>query len=304
MQRLPIVLTCVAVMCVVTDARAQSLQERIRIVREQQNNRTVERDQAEEVESLQIPRKMGKIIDEVFFDETPAEDVFNWWSQVTGVPLVIDFSGMELDGVDREQGITLNLQTVPAKVLLKAIMRQASPEGVDLIYEVTPWYVQVMTKRQANRDTVVRVYDIADMTMTIPNFTDAPSMDLNEALSNTGSGGSGSGSGGGGSSSGLFSNDDESDEKDSKTKQERGEELADLIMKTIEPTIWEVNGGTVGSARYYDGKLIVNAPMYVHRQIGIPVVTAYEPGSSGGYKSPAGGTDGTKASEPFGTQAD
>ena len=301
MKRLPIVLTCLAMVSVWSVAQGQSLEERIRIVREQ---RQAEQDQqaqaAAEEDKLQIPRKLGKMMDEVAFDAVPAREVFDWWSEATDIPLVIDFAGMEIDGVNPDQAITLKLKTVPANVLLKVIMQQASPD-TDLIYEVTPWYVQVMTKRQANRHTEVRVYDIADMTMEIPNFTDAPDFDLNSALSNTNSGGSSGG--GGGNSSGLFNdNNKETNKAQTKTKQQRGDELADLIRNTIEPTIWAANGGDVASARYYDGKLIVNAPKYVHRQIGIPTLKAYKPGSSGSYQSPAGGTSPPKASEPFGTE--
>ena len=305
MKRLPIVLASMAVLWVWSDAQGQSLTERIRAVREQRQQDAAQAGpaQAPEEDTLQIPLKLRKMMDNVSFDQTPASEVFQWWSKATEIPLVIDFAGMEIDGIDPNQEITLNLETVPAKVLLQVIMRQASPD-VDLIYEVTPWYIQVMTKRQANRNPVVRVYDIADMTMPIPNFTNAPSFDLNDALSNTGSGGSGRGGGSSsGGGSGLFSQDNEQDEEQTKTKQERGEALADMIRETIEPDIWAANGGLYASTRYYDGKLIVNAPMYVHRQIGIPTVTQYVPGSSGGYASPAGGTAAPAVSKPFGTQA-
>lgn len=298
MQRVPIVLACLIFAVVFSDAQAQSLQERIQIVKEQRSQAAQPEMDAPQPESLQIPRKMGTLIDEVFFDQTPARDVFNWWSSVTDVPLVIDWNGMALDGIDSEQSITMDLKTVPAKLLLKVIMRQASPE-VELIYEVTPWYVQVMTKRQANRNPVLLVYDVSDMVVTIPNFTNAPRMDLNDALSNTNSGGSSGG--GSGSSSKLFGDENEEDE-DQPTKNERGQNIADMIRRTIEPDIWQENGGFYASARYYDGRLIVNAPRYVHQQIGMPVAKSYRPRTIGGYKSPVGGTQPPSVGKPFGIQ--
>jgi hypothetical protein len=86
------------------------------------------------------------------------------------------------------------------------------------------------------------------------------------------------------------------------TKNESGQSIAEMIRNTIEPDIWQENGGLYASARYYDGRLIVNAPLYVHRQIGIPTVEAYVPGSVGGYRSPAGGTAAPSVSRPFGVQ--
>lgn len=293
--------TCLILTAVVSDAPAQSLAERIAIVKDQRNQAAAQQQQAQspQPESLQIPMKMGVVIDEVFFDQTPARDVFNWWASKVDVPMVIDWNGMELEGIDPEQGITLDLKTVPARILLDVMMRQASPD-VELIYEVTPWYVQVMTKRQANRHPVLRVYDVSDIVMTIPNFTNAPRMDLNEALSNTNSGGSGGGGGGGGG--GLFGDEEDEDEDDEPTKDESGRNVAELIRQTIEPDIWQENGGQYASARYYDGRLIVNAPMYVHRQIGMPTVSGYVPGSVGGYQSSVGGTDKPSVSKPFGKQ--
>lgn len=297
MQRVPIVLTCLIFSVVVSDAQAQSLEERIKIVREQRSQVAQPEVVVVQPESLHIPRKMGILIDEVFFDQTPARDVFNWWSTMTEIPLVINWNGLELDGIDPQQGITLDLKTVPARLLLNVIMQQASSE-VELIYEVTPWYVHVMTKRQANRNPVLRVYDVSDLVLTIPNFTDAPSFDLNDALSS-----SSQGSGGGGSSSGLFGDQSDEQENDRPTKNERGQNIADMVRQTIEPDIWQTNGGFYASARYFDGKLIVNAPMYVHRQIGMPVSTAFQPRAvGGGYKSPAGGTSPPSVSQPFGKQ--
>ncbi|MEZ6192740.1 MAG: hypothetical protein R3C45_15810 [Phycisphaerales bacterium] len=292
---------CLILTAMMSDAPAQSLAERIAIVKDQRNRATEQ--QSPQPESLQIPQKMSVLIDEVLFDQTPARDVFNWWATRVDVPLVIDWDGMALEGINPEQGITLDLKTVPARILLDVLMRQASPD-VELIYEVTPWYVQVMTKRQANRNPVLKVYDVSDIVMRVPNFTNAPSFDLNEALSNTSSGGSGSsGGGGGGGSGGIFTDASEDDgEDEDSTKAERGESIAELIRETIEPGIWQENGGAYASVRFYDGRLIVNAPMYVHRQIGMPTVSGDSPRSISGYKSSAGGTDEPSTSKPFGTQ--
>ncbi len=291
MQRLPIVLACLAASILVSDLQAQSLQERIQIVREQRQQPASQQQPAtQEPESQQIPLKLRKIFDEVTFDAMPARDVFEWWSSNTNIPLAIDWNGMELDGINPDQLITISLKSIPAKNLLMILMQQASPNET-LIFESTPWYLQVMTKRQANRNTVVRVYDVADMVMQVPNFTNAPRMDLGEALNSSGSSGGGGGGGGGGSSTGIFGNDNENNSEDKElTKNERGENLARLIRETIEPDIWQENGGLYASARYYDGRLIVNAPMYVHRQIGMPESKPYQPKTIPGRQSSVAGT--------------
>ena len=101
----------------------------------------------------------------------------------------------------------------------------------------------------------------------MPSFDDAPTFDLGESLRSSGNGGGSGGAGGAGGGS-LF--EDQNQDRPATTKQERGEALAKLIRESIEPTIWAEAGGE-SSIRYFNGRLVVNAPKYVHRQIGIPV---------------------------------
>jgi hypothetical protein len=140
-----------------------------------------------------------------------------------------------------------------------------------------------MTRNQAVRKPVVKVYDIRDLLFEVPNFDNAPDFDLNSALDNTSSGGSGTGTGrssgsssGGGSSGGggtIFDTEDDNNERDRRaTKEERTEDLVQLIRETIEPDIWQAHGGQLCSIKDFDGRLIVNAPMFVHRQLGMPAI--------------------------------
>jgi hypothetical protein len=54
------------------------------------------------------------------------------------------------------------------------------------------------------------------------------------------------------------------------TSAQKGQELVDLIKNVIRPNIWSDNGGPA-SIKYYNGKLIVNAPVSVQEAIGGPV---------------------------------
>jgi len=55
-------------------------------------------------------------------------------------------------------------------------------------------------------------------------------------------------------------------------RSERGERIADLIRNNIEPRLWHANGGLGGRIVYYDGRLIIRAPEYVHQKIGMPAI--------------------------------
>ena len=258
-------------MWIALPASGQNLQQRI--------DDTRMRQAASAGESLLTPQplsvdeRLGEIIHPARIEGPSAQIAFEWWSNTTGIPLVIDWQAMALEGVDGETPIDLNLQYVPARQFLQIMMQMVAPD-TQLVYDVAPWYVQVMTKEQANRQTVLKVYDVSDLTVEVPNFTDAPRFDLVSALSNTTTGGSGSGVS-------IFDEDD-TEREPRKSKTERGQDLAQLIRNTIEPGIWQAHGGQYASVSYTFGRLIVNAPNYVHRQIGIPVVSRPVPVLHGG----------------------
>ena len=222
------------------------------------------------------------VVDVAHIDNATAREALQWWSSATNIALVVNWAELENEGVDPEATVNLSLRRIPADMLLKLIINQMSPE-VPLIVETTQWFVQVMTRNQAVRKPVVKVYDIRDLLFEVPNFDNAPDFDLNSALDNTSSGGSGTGTGrssgsssGGGSSGGggtIFDTEDDNNERDRRaTKEERTEDLVQLIRETIEPDIWQAHGGQLCSIKDFDGRLIVNAPMFVHRQLGMPAI--------------------------------
>ncbi|MEM6393380.1 MAG: hypothetical protein AAF797_11455 [Planctomycetota bacterium] len=222
-------------------------------------------------------------------EQTPLRQALRIWSVQSGRQLVVtSWPALELAGVDPETPITLRGIGMPPGRALRLILSQASATAAvnaggvggtetELIYRVTPWYVEVMSKAIANRRPTTRVYYIGDLLHEVPNFTDAPSFSLTDALSNTNSGGGG-GSGGGGD---LFEDDNDNEEQVGTTRESRGEALAGVIRDTIEPTIWLVNGGTAGAITYRQNHLIIRAPFYVHNQIGKSIPAVRRPAANG-----------------------
>ncbi|MEX0653212.1 MAG: hypothetical protein WD534_14830 [Phycisphaeraceae bacterium] len=264
--------TLTAILLTATPATAQRLSERIENVRQQRAAAERERQQT-------AAQRLTQMVENVDFQSTRVQQAVQWWSQQTGIAVVVNWESMLIDGVDPDTPITLSLRRVPANQLLSLLLQQASPDEA-LIAEATPWYVEIMTRRQANRRTVTRVYDIMDLLHPVPNFDNAPQFDLESALDDedggSGRGGRGGGRGdgnrGGGGGGGLFGDsDDDREDVDIPSRAERAEELMDMIRTSIEPDIWQEFGGEHASIRFYNGHLIINAPMYVHRQIGTPI---------------------------------
>lgn len=232
------------------------------------------------------PRQlMRATLTNVDLDEVPARTAIEMWAIQTDVPVVINWNALEAEGIDLEAPVTLNLRRVPAETALRLILRQMNPDPIgndELLMETTEWYVQILTKGEALQNSTTKMYFIGDLLMDIPNF-EGPEFDLNNALSNTNSGGSNSGGGGGGQGGGgLFPDDNNQTEEPTLSREERAEQIADIIRDTIEPDIWEANGGDYASVRFYRGMLVVKAPQYVHDQIGVPTSSPTQPRSRRG----------------------
>lgn len=215
------------------------------------------------------------IIEPVAIENAAARDAFKWWSTSTGIPLVMSWRALENNGVDPDTLININLRSAPAGTVLSLMMQQLSDE-VELMYETTPYYIRILTKEQARKETTVRVYDIKDLIKRTPSFDSPPSFDINQALSNTSSGGSSGGAAT--ASTNIFGETQDAEQE--KPESERGEDLAQLIRELIEPEIWQAFGGQHSSVKYFNGRLIIKAPRYVHAQIGIPAVTTGRRSSS------------------------
>lgn len=214
---------------------------------------------------------MRETLTAVDFKDMSGRLALEIWSNQTNVPVVINWRALEAQGIDPNTPINLTLGKVPAEQVLRLILQQLHPEPLgndELLLDIQQWYVRVITKEDALRRSTTKLYFIGDLLMEIPNFDNAPKFDLNEALSNTSSGGSNGNGNSGGQNQGLFSDDNDDRKEKVLSKQEKAEQIADMIRQTVEPDIWRGNGGEYGSVRYYRGMLVVKAPDFVHEQIG------------------------------------
>lgn len=92
--------------------------------------------------------------------------------------------------------------------------------------------------------TVTRVYDVRDLLIDVPNFTDSPDIDLSPPIDRpAGEGAVFPGIGGG--------------EDVGKTREELVDDITRLIQETVEPESWQETGGSVGSVREIQGRLVV-----------------------------------------------
>lgn len=202
-----------------------------------------------------MERKFDASIANVELRDIPASAAFAWWARASGIDVNINKAALLHDGVDPDLPITLVAPSMPARKLLTRLMELASPNQ-RLVLERNPWFVQVMTRAQANRNPVVRVYEVTDLLPPVREMIHLGT------------------SGPTGSASGTFTPMPPGGRAPIGARG--ADEVARLIRALVEPDVWAENGGPA-TIQYFQGKLIVRAPQYVQAQIGRPLAILREP---------------------------
>lgn len=202
----------------------------------------------EQVKKQTVMQRMQNLLKQVKLEKVPAEDAFKWWRSNSQIPLVINWDQLRDDGVSDSTPVTIDLEMIPCHQALRLIMQQVSA-GRPMVVEITPWYVEVLTKAAANERLITRTYRVRDLLWgpndRVPRDDDDDDKD-----------------------------DGDRDKRSSKgdSQKDRVEQLLDVIRTSIEPDIWKENGGE-SSLNYRNGQLIVRAPLYVHNQLEAPEVS-------------------------------
>ena len=190
------------------------------------------------------------------------EDVIKFLATVSNTtidPLWLDDRGST--GLDRDARVSVRAHEVPVLTVLERALQRVQDSFDGNSWSMTEdGIIEVGPKSRLNRRTELKIYDIQDLLFQIPNYADAPEIDIDQATQQTGGGGGGTGS--------IFDQDDQDDREQRRSTEDQALELIDIIIETIEPEQWRDNGGDAATIRFYRGTLIVRAPDYIHRQLG------------------------------------
>ena len=148
----------------------------------------------------------------------------------------------EKKGLDPDALITLTLKNQPALVILERILEQIG-DSQDATWQLRHGVLDIGLKVPlALRTSYLESYPIQDLLFKIRNFT-APEL-------------------------GTFNGDGRGGVEGTQTStQEEIDRIIELVVKFVEPELWEQNGGTC-SITNYKKTLLIKAPDFVHRQIG------------------------------------
>jgi hypothetical protein len=214
------------------------------------------------VAAAQSRGALGRVLPEMKLTGATFGDAIDFIRDVSGANLHVNWKALEQENVTADTPVNIHLRSVTLRKVLNLLLSEASGSDA-LTYYVDEGVVEITTREVADKKVYTKIYPIQDLTMDVPDFQ-GPNMSLQSASDQAQSGGGGGGGG-------LFGQSGDSsrdkDKENATTRDERGQQLADLITESVRPEIWAANGGTA-SIRYFNGNLIITAPRSVHEAIG------------------------------------
>lgn len=191
----------------------------------------------------------------VNFEARRLDNVIDYFRNSTGLNVTVNWPALAEIGIEPDAPITLQLEQVPAETALRLVLEQVSALSPQdpVTYSVVDGIVRISTQSSLTRNTEIRVYDIRDMLVQVPTFTNAPQFDLASVV----------GGGGGTEGGGLTIQEGEQPEQISR------EDLVARITTLIQDTVgrqdeWVAYGGDQSSLQELNGQLIVRTTPQNH----------------------------------------
>ncbi len=222
------------------------------------------------------------------FNETRLEEVVKYIADNTGVAIETLWKGDRTDGFDRDMLVTMSFKGLPAITVMEKLLALVGAEmGGETTWQFASYGAfQIGPKSEFNKAQYrrVEIYDINDLLFVLPIYDDAPNIDLNQVLRNSGGGRGGGGGGGGSPFQNANQNQRQNRQEDRENEREqRAEGIIALLTAIAEPNQWLTGGGDIPNPRYFQGHIIVDGPDYIHRAVnGYPWWPKIRAGSSNG----------------------
>jgi hypothetical protein len=202
-------------------------------------------------------RALDRSLPELKFDNITLGDAMDFLRDVSGANIHVNWRVLEESGVGRDATINVRLRGVPLRKVLRLVLAEAASGNNLLTFYVDENVIEVTTREIADQQMFTRVYPVDDLIVEIPDFNNPPSFNIQATPTGRGGGGGGT----------PFSGQSGQNQNVQTTRAQRAQELIDTIQSTVQPEIWNVNGGQA-AIRFWNGSLIVTAPRSVHEALG------------------------------------
>lgn len=204
------------------------------------------------------PVARARAVREFNFAGIALKDVLEFLRELSGQNFHVNWRSMEAVGITRDSPVTLKARGISVAKALDLVLDgvNGSRDRFSSVYWIVDdGIVKVATGEVFNRTTKVRILDVTDLLMVVPNFK-APRINRLESSNN----GNNSGNGG------LFGDDDDDDGRnddddgEGESTRERRERVKQDLMDTIKMAIGEDMWAPIGkgSIKYLRNKLVIS----------------------------------------------
>jgi len=225
-------------------------------------------------QNAQAKVSLDRVLPAINFTNVTLRDAVDFLRDVSGANIHANWKAIEAAGVAPDTTVNVKLRQVSLRKVMGLVLSEASG-GVGLTFYVDDGVIEITTSEIADQQMYTVVYPVQDLLVEPPDFIQPPDFDLSQSQGHSaggGGGGRGGGGGGRGGGQGLFggSSAGNSSTQNKRDPKAKADELVQLIVDTVTPSIWVQNGGKA-TIRLFNGNLVVTAPRSVHEQIGGPI---------------------------------
>ena len=213
-------------------------------------NRLSGQSEQESAATRLVRARLAENIKELVADGQGLEKILNFIRDNTGINMDVRWPVLLNAGIDKNTAVTVNLHDVPISKALTTILSSVGGT-TPLDYTVEDGVVTISTHDDlaATVHPVLLTYNVQDLLVQPSNVT-PPSLSLSQATQQ--------GSSGGGGGSGLFQ--DQGGANANQNPQQAEQDIVTQIktaIKTVDPTSWVDNGGSIGDIQYFSGMLLI-----------------------------------------------
>ncbi|MCW8133708.1 MAG: hypothetical protein KIS92_25405 [Planctomycetota bacterium] len=201
---------------------------------------SIGKTKAEEQWKQDIKKRLQRKVTFEFVD-TPLDEAINFLRSLTNVTMILDPKVAQAGGVPP---ISLRVTDMSLDLALEWLLKLA-----DLDYALKDNAIFISKKQQLTEDVELKIYDVSDLTQTVPDFP-GPDFQLTTPGDDTGAGG------GGGAVNPFVA---------APAPTVTVQSIADMIRNRVRPDSWDPNQGT--SIEERAGKLVVMQRPDVHSLI-------------------------------------
>jgi type II secretory pathway component GspD/PulD (secretin)/tetratricopeptide (TPR) repeat protein len=211
----------------------------------------VREEQGEGDENSALQALLDRHIPDVKYNANSLTDVIENLRDTMSANIYVDWPALERASIARDAPVTARARDIKFSKALELIFKSVNGEDPDnqLGYSIDEGVITISTKKELNKNTITRRYDINDLLFVAPDYTNAPDLSLQSATQGSQGGGAGGGGGGGGQQQSIFGGQGQQQQQQQQgaDRATRIDEIKQYIIQNVDNPSWKDNGGDVGT---------------------------------------------------------